>query len=227
MRTVSVRSTVLGQSALSEEVRVSPWLVVDGSATPGYVPIRGSDAACPPQRFLPRVGGPLDRRSPRCLVEARTSRHTQSRDTAAERSLMRPSGFKPQVALASSFVLALAALISPPDAPAAGTRPKPPSNLLSAAVSSTQVQLSWTDNSSNESGFKVERANSSAGPWLQVATVGAEIASYVDPGLEASTLDFYRVRAFNSVGDSSYSNVASSTTQPGITTHNVEFSYAD
>ena len=108
-----------------------------------------------------------------------------------------------------------------------GKPPSAPTNLVATASSSTQIQLSWADNSTNESGFKVERANSSSGPWTQIATVGAGVVSYFDSGLEASTLYDYRVRAYNSVGDSNYSNIASATTQLGIITHNVEFSYAN
>ncbi len=82
-----------------------------------------------------------------------------------------------------------------------------------AAVSSSQINLSWTDNSSNESGFKIERSTSATSGFSQIATVGANATSYSNSGLSASTTYYYRVRAYNSAGDSGYSNTASATTQ--------------
>ena len=93
------------------------------------------------------------------------------------------------------------------------TVPAAPSNLAASAASSSQINLSWLDNSTNETGFKVERAGSSTGPWTQIGTAGAGALSYIDKtGLAASTPYWYRVRAFNTAGDSSYSNTATATT---------------
>jgi uncharacterized protein (AIM24 family) len=93
------------------------------------------------------------------------------------------------------------------------TIPNAPSNLTAAAGSSSQINLSWQDNSSNETGFKIQRATSSSGPWAQIATVGANTSSYPDAGLSASTTYYYRVFSYNSAGNSGYSNVANTTTQ--------------
>jgi hypothetical protein len=75
--------------------------------------------------------------------------------------------------------------------------PSPPANLVAQALSPMQVYLSWQDNSSNELGFVVERATSLAGPWTQIATVGANTTSYTDPTAAPSTAYYYRVGAFN------------------------------
>ena len=90
--------------------------------------------------------------------------------------------------------------------------PAAPSALLASAVSSTQINLSWTDNSGNEAGFKVERATASGGPWTQIGTTGAGVTTYADTGVSPSTTYYYRVRATNSAGDSAYSAVASAVT---------------
>jgi transcriptional regulator CtsR/regulation of enolase protein 1 (concanavalin A-like superfamily) len=90
--------------------------------------------------------------------------------------------------------------------------PSAPSGLAATAVSSTQINLSWTDNSSNETGFKIERKTGSAGTYAEIATVGAGVTSYSNTGLTASTNYFYRVRATNAAGDSAYSNEANTTT---------------
>ena len=42
---------------------------------------------------------------------------------------------------------------------------KAPSNLILSVASSTQINLSWVDNSANELGTRIEQGPSSAGPW--------------------------------------------------------------
>ncbi len=93
------------------------------------------------------------------------------------------------------------------------TAPAAPSNLVATVISTSQINLTWTDNSNNESGFIVERALVSTGPWTQVGTTSANITSWANAGLSAATTYYYRVKAYNSVGSSSYTNIASATTQ--------------
>ena len=64
-----------------------------------------------------------------------------------------------------------------------------------------QLQLAWTDNSNNEDGFKIERKTGTTGTYTQVATVGPNVTSYSDFGLADGATYCYRVRAFNSVGN--------------------------
>lgn len=93
--------------------------------------------------------------------------------------------------------------------------PTAPSNLAATAVATNQINLSWSDNSTNESGFLIERApdnGGSPGTWVQIASVGMNITSYSDMGLAVSTRYWYRVRAYNANGDSVYSNVTNATT---------------
>src|SRR5262249_37962148 len=96
----------------------------------------------------------------------------------------------------------------------ASSAPAAPSNLSGAAVSASQINLSWADNSANESGFVVERAtNSTFTAGLTTANVGANVTSYSATGLAAGTTYWFRVRATNAGGASANSNVASATTQ--------------
>jgi alpha-tubulin suppressor-like RCC1 family protein len=94
------------------------------------------------------------------------------------------------------------------------TIPTAPSTLQATAVSSTGINLAWTDASNNEDGFKVYRGATSSTVTTLVATLGAGITSYPNTGLTASTTYYYKVTAFNTAGESPASNVASATTQP-------------
>src|SRR5262245_26063147 len=76
-------------------------------------------------------------------------------------------------------------------------KPSAPSNLTATSVSTSEIDLAWTDTSSFESGFKIERARSSAGPWTQIATVGPSVTSYADTGLLSATTYYYRVRSYS------------------------------
>jgi hypothetical protein len=86
----------------------------------------------------------------------------------------------------------------------ASVLPAPPSSLSLTAISTTEIDLSWTDNASDETGFKIERSKSGNTAYVQVATVGANVTSYSDTGLKKNTTYYYRVRATNANGDSAY-----------------------
>jgi hypothetical protein len=91
--------------------------------------------------------------------------------------------------------------------------PAAPSGLAASAVSSSMIDLAWTDNASNETGYTVERSPEGAADWtVLTSTLPADSRSYRDSGLTASTGYSYRVKATNATGDSAYSNVATATT---------------
>ncbi len=94
----------------------------------------------------------------------------------------------------------------------APTAPAAPSNLIATAVSSSQINLTWTDNSDNETGFIIERSPDGSTNWTQIATPAANATSYSNTGLSPSTTYYYRIRATNGVGPSSNSNIAHATT---------------
>ncbi|MDF2441023.1 MAG: uncharacterized protein JWN98_2007, partial [Abditibacteriota bacterium] len=91
------------------------------------------------------------------------------------------------------------------------TVPVAPSTLKVVSVSRNQIDLSWRDNARNEVGYKIERSiNGTA--FTHIATVRADVSSYPSGGLSPERRYFYRVRAYNSVGNSAYSNTVSAHT---------------
>ncbi|MFA0961240.1 PHB depolymerase family esterase [Roseivirga sp. BDSF3-8] len=91
-----------------------------------------------------------------------------------------------------------------PGAPAA------PSALTASYLSaSSAIALSWSDNSSDETSFSVERSLQSSGGFAEVASLSAGSTSYSDASVSAGNTYYYRVRAQSSGGYSAYSNTAS------------------
>jgi autotransporter-associated beta strand protein len=91
--------------------------------------------------------------------------------------------------------------------------PNAPANLTATMVSSTRIDLTWTDSSTNETGFRLDRKTGANGTWSQVATPAANASAFSDTGLAPGTEFLYRLRATNATGNSTYSNEASATTR--------------
>jgi formylglycine-generating enzyme required for sulfatase activity len=95
--------------------------------------------------------------------------------------------------------------------------PTAPSDLTAVVVPQDKINLHWTDNSDNENGFKIERKTGSTGTYVLLFTTGADVTSYSDTGLLVDKIYYYRVYAYNSAGDSDYSNEFQTST-PGTMT---------
>jgi hypothetical protein len=90
---------------------------------------------------------------------------------------------------------------------------KKPTSATATAVSSSQINLTWIDNSAGETGYKIERKTTVTGTYAQIALVGANVQNYSDTnGLSSNTKYYYRVRATNGTLNSDYSNETSSVT---------------
>lgn len=91
-----------------------------------------------------------------------------------------------------------------------GPAVKAPSNTNASTVSESRIDVSWQDNSTGETGFEVWRSPSGLdGTFTKLAGTGANVASYGDAGLTASTKYCYRIRAFrNYDGKTSYSDLS-------------------
>jgi hypothetical protein len=93
------------------------------------------------------------------------------------------------------------------------TPPTAPSNLTANAITDTQVNLSWTDNSNNESGFEIQRKEG-GGIFSLIDTVQGDVTSYEDKTVSGETTYYYQIRAYNVGGNSGFSNTTSVTTPP-------------
>ena len=89
--------------------------------------------------------------------------------------------------------------------------PAAPSGLTLTPVGN-RMTLSWTDNSGDESGFKVQRKTGITGTYSTIATTAANVTTYSDNSLIDGTVYYYRVCASNTAGDSAFSNETSGTT---------------
>jgi len=90
--------------------------------------------------------------------------------------------------------------------------PRPPVNFTAEAASDNQIHLAWQDASSDETGFRVERSSDGL-TFAVVATLEANVTSYVDANLAPGQTCYYRLCACNSGGSSAASNVAVATTR--------------
>jgi List-Bact-rpt repeat protein len=88
---------------------------------------------------------------------------------------------------------------------------------INRAAIAGQLTLTWSDNSSNEDGFLVERRVGTTGNYAQIASVGIDVNSYIDTNLLNGTTYCYRVKSYNSAGSSEYSNEGCATTAAATT----------
>jgi len=89
--------------------------------------------------------------------------------------------------------------------------PAAPWQLIVTNATRFQVGLAWMDNSSNETGFLIERSRDGA-TWERAGTSQANSTFFFDANLQRGTAYAYRVRALNASGSSDFSNVVTART---------------
>jgi fibronectin type 3 domain-containing protein len=82
---------------------------------------------------------------------------------------------------------------------------------LAAVATSTQVKLTWADNSNNEDGFRIERSSDNVSFTQLGSNLAAGATTFTDLSVIVGQTYYYRVVAFNIAGSSAASNVASAT----------------
>jgi hypothetical protein len=93
--------------------------------------------------------------------------------------------------------------------------PAAPAALVASTASSSQINLTWTDPSTNEAGFRIERSLDGVN-FATLTNLGVNAVSFADTGLTASKPYWYRIYAYNSGGPSAYSNTATTTTSAPV-----------
>ncbi|MGI8952116.1 MAG: fibronectin type III domain-containing protein [Chitinophagaceae bacterium] len=83
-----------------------------------------------------------------------------------------------------------------------GIAPAAPANITAVPINYNKINIALTDNSNNETGFEIYRSTNSAGPYNIVFTTGANVTSFSDSNLTASTTYYYKVQAVNQFGSS-------------------------
>ncbi|UCJ09205.1 T9SS type A sorting domain-containing protein [Chitinophaga pendula] len=89
--------------------------------------------------------------------------------------------------------------------PAAANTPNIPTGIKATAQSYKKINVSWTDNSNNETGFEVYRTTDPLGNYEIVGSTAANITSFTDSLVTAQTTYHYKVKAVNSNGDKGFS----------------------
>jgi uncharacterized delta-60 repeat protein len=96
-----------------------------------------------------------------------------------------------------------------------GTPPPPVSaapTVSASAVSSSQINVSWTDSATDRSGYTLERKTGAGGTYATIVTLGSTARSFANGGLAAGTTYYFRLRATTTSGGAVYSNEAAATT---------------
>lgn len=132
------------------------------------------------------------------------------------------AGFSPTNALLQNAghdgeTVGAVGLLAPP-------APIDPSGLAAAtndAAPTSAIDLEWSDNSNDETGFEIERSPNGSTGWTLIHTTAADATSFTDTGLSSNTTYYYRVRAVNDDGDSGYTAVASATTERVVVTFGI------
>jgi hypothetical protein len=96
--------------------------------------------------------------------------------------------------------------------------PATPSGLTAVAASSSQINLTWSDNATNEAGVSIGRSSLSGGPFTDIANLPVNATTYSDTNLAENATYYYRVRATNYLGTSANSTQASATTLSSVPT---------
>lgn len=83
-----------------------------------------------------------------------------------------------------------------------------PTDVTATQVPGVGISVSWSDNTLQETGYKIERKAGNLARYREIATVGANVMSFTDTTVNPAQDYYYRIRAFNLSGNSSYSDEA-------------------
>ena len=96
------------------------------------------------------------------------------------------------------------------------TVPVAPTNLIASGNTSSKINISWSDNANNESGYQLFRSDNTPGNYLLLSTFPPNTTTYIDSGLFANSVFYYKILAVNQGGNSLFSNEDSAITRNEI-----------
>jgi hypothetical protein len=99
----------------------------------------------------------------------------------------------------------------------APTPPAAPASLVATTINSGAIKLTWADNSTNETGFELQRSTTLAGPYQAIATTSHDVREYLDSNLAAATRYYYKVRSVALTGESQYITASGTTATSSVT----------
>ncbi len=83
--------------------------------------------------------------------------------------------------------------------------PTAPVGLAFGAVTASDIEIVWTDPSGRAEGFRIERKDGEGGTWAEVGQTGAGEMTFHESGFDEGSDHYYRVKAWNGIGDSAFS----------------------
>ncbi|MBX2923289.1 MAG: fibronectin type III domain-containing protein [Chitinophagaceae bacterium] len=104
----------------------------------------------------------------------------------------------------SSYVNLPDSVFVDPAAPGGGVAPNAPTALSAVAQSYNRINLSWTDNSNNETAFELFRSENAIDGFQTIAVLGPNTTSYPDTTVLSLTKYYYKIRAINQYGQSAF-----------------------
>ncbi len=93
-----------------------------------------------------------------------------------------------------------------------GSPPAIPTNLAVSGITTSEVSLSWSDQSNNEVGFEIQRSEEQGTGYTTIHTTLSNVASYTDGTVTPENTYYYRIRSVNSYGESAYTDEVAATT---------------
>jgi hypothetical protein len=89
--------------------------------------------------------------------------------------------------------------------------PAAPTQLKITGATRNKITVKWTDNATNETGYEIYRSTNGTS-WTRISTSAANTTVYTAGSLKTKTTYYFRVRAINSAGASTYSNTVTGKT---------------
>ncbi len=93
--------------------------------------------------------------------------------------------------------------------------PDAPTDLVATPSSTSQIDLSWIDNATNEDGYKIYRSADGVS-YSEIDNIAADLESYNDATITAGTRYYYKVAAYNGVGEAESSASYTNTLEYGL-----------